>query len=120
MKQYKLSLQGLSKMSNQIFVENYFTTLGESTIKKAKSLAKKIQFDDKGLPLIAGSRGNVYSQIPDSKHGFYCFCIHDNEACEGWKYSSSKICKHIIAYRISQGQTIEYNDKEGTKKEIKL
>ena len=107
-------------MSIQLkFEEKYFSHLGESTIRKAKSLAKNIKRENE-LPLIEGSRGNSYHVIADPKHGFYCYNSIDKEACEGWKYSKIRECKHILAFRIANGQKIDYKDKEGNDKQISL
>lgn len=99
----------------------YRSKLGEGTIKKAKSISKKITyFDEK--PVINGSRGDQYNILPDTTHGLVCVFAQDNhELCQGWKFSGKpKECKHIIAFRLSQGQTIEYFDKENNLQEIKL
>jgi hypothetical protein len=96
----------MTMQTNDIFKEEYQTNLSESTLKKAKSISKNI-ISENGNWLVQGSKGNVYeiSIDPKTKLGLFCKLTNDNSACEGWKFH--KECKHALAVRIFNGQTVK-------------
>lgn len=97
----------------QIFKGEYQTKLSDNTIKKAKGLAKKIQLEDQSWLVPSSSKNGWYLvKYDELKKQLYCCNGIDNSICEGWKFlkGKQKDCKHCLAVRIFNGQTVTHLD----------
>lgn len=93
-----------------LFAGEHKTTLSESTIKKAKSLSKKIQLEDQSWLVQSGSKNGWYVvKYDENKNWLWCSNGIDSSVCDGWKFK--KECKHCLAVRILNGQTVNHAEK---------